>query len=116
MEVALHMSPEAGVTSTLMKQCGLKHAVSGISLQPIPGAGEEEQPWSYLSLMWAKTSYEKNGFEMSVIESRPPMGKIKLGLAGREEEIEIVCAFLRNMGGRRESPSGAACGCPSSAC
>jgi len=69
MEVALHMSPEAGVTSTLMKQCGLKHAVSGISLQPIPGAGEEEQSWSYLSLMWAKTSYEKNGFEMSVIES-----------------------------------------------
>ena len=44
--------------------------------------------------MWAKTSYEKNGFEMSVIES---MEKIKLGLAGREEEIEIVCTFLRNM-------------------
>ena len=98
MKIALHMSPEAGATSTLMKQCGIKHAVAGIGLQPIPGASEEEQPWSYSSLMQAKASYEKNGFEMSVIESRPPMEKIKLGLAGREEEIEIVCAFLRNMG------------------
>ena len=47
---------------------------SAVSNTPYPVSvyslyGEEEQPWSYLSLMWAKTSYEKNGFEMSVIES-----------------------------------------------
>lgn len=99
MKIALHMSPEGlGITSTLMKQCGLTHAVAGISLQPIPGASEEEQPWGYPALMGAKETYERNGFEMSVIESRPPMEKIKLGLPGRDEEIEVVCALLRNMG------------------
>ena len=98
MKIALHMSPELGITSTLMKQCGVTHAVAGISLQPISGASEEEQPWSYPSLMGVKETYEQNGFEMAVIESRPPMEKIKLGLPGRDEEIEIVCALLRNMG------------------
>ena len=98
MKIALHMSPDPGITSTLMKQCGVTHAVAGISLQPIPDASEEEQPWSYLSLMQAKATYEQNGFEMAVIESRPPMEKIKLGLPGRDEEIEVVCALLHNMG------------------
>ena len=98
MKIALHMSPDPGITSTLMKQCGITHAVAGISLQPIPDASEEEQPWSYLSLMQAKATYEQNGFEMEVIESRPSMEKIKLGLPGRDEEIEVVCALLHNMG------------------
>ena len=98
MKIALHMSPDPGITSTLMKQCGITHAVAGINLQPIPDANEEEQPWSYLSLMQAKATYEQNGFEMAVIESRPPMEKIKLGLPGRDEEIEVVCALLHNMG------------------
>ena len=48
--------------------------------------------------MQAKATYEQNGFEMAVIESRPPMEKIKLGLPGRDEEIEVVCALLHNMG------------------
>jgi len=98
IKIAISMSPQPGPALTLMKQCGVEHAVGGISLQPIPNASEDEQPWSYPSLARAKAAYEQNGFTLSVIESRPPMEKIKLALPGRDEEIDVVCALLRNMG------------------
>lgn len=81
-----------------MKQCGVEGAVGGITLRPKPDAEPEEQPWSYTSLAQAKAAYEAAGIPLEVIESRPPMEKIKLGLPGRDEEIEVVCELLRNMG------------------
>ena len=83
---------------TLVKQCGVEHVVGGISLQPKPEAPPEFQPWTYSSLLWAKTAYNDAGFNFAVIESRPPMEKIKLGLPGRDEEIEVVKELIRNMG------------------
>ena len=83
---------------TLVKQCGVNHVVGGISLRPKPDAGPESQPWSYTSLLRAKTAYNDAGFNFAVIESRPPMEKIKLGLPGRDEEIAIVIELIRNMG------------------
>ncbi|MDE2699279.1 MAG: mannonate dehydratase, partial [Gemmatimonadota bacterium] len=81
-----------------MKQCGVEGAVGGITLRPKPDADPEEQPWSYTSLAKAKAAYEAAGIPLEVIESRPPMEKIKLGLPGRDEEIEVVCELLRSMG------------------
>jgi len=98
IKIAISTSPQPGLGLTLMKQCGVEHAVGGISLQPVPNASEDEQPWSYPSLARAKEAYEQSGLTLSVIESRPPMEKIKLGLPGRDEEIEVVGALLRNMG------------------
>ena len=98
IQIAISIAPQPSLGLTLMKQCGVEHAVGGISLNPIPDASEEEQPWSYSSLARAKAAYEQSGLTLSVIESRPPMEKIKLGLPGRDEEIDVVCALLRNMG------------------
>jgi mannonate dehydratase len=98
IKLAFVASPEPNITTTLMKQCGVDHAVYYPGLQPIPNASEEDQPWSHTSLARAKDGFEKTGLELAVIEGRPPMEKIKLGLPGRDEEIAVVCTFLRNMG------------------
>ena len=98
IDIAVLMSPDPGPDMALMKQSGIEHAVGYMSLEPIPGAAPEEQPWSQASLARAKAAYEDAGITLSVIESRPPMEKIKLALPGRDEEIEVVCELLRNMG------------------
>ena len=98
MKIAISLPPTPSTNLTLMKQCGIEYAVGGIGLQPVAGASDEEQPWSQTSLARAKAAYEENGLALSVIESRPPMEKAKLGLPGRDEEIDVVCSLVRNMG------------------
>lgn len=83
---------------TMMRQIGVEGAVGGINLRPKPDVAPDEQPWTYNSLAKAKAAYEAGGLPLEVIESRPPMEKIKLGLPGRDEEIAVVQALLRNMG------------------
>ena len=98
IKIAISMPPEPSLQWTLMRQCGVEHAVCHGNLQAIPGRLEEEQPWSLSSLRRWKEGYESIGVELSVIEGRPAMDKIKLALPGRDEEIEVICRMLRNMG------------------
>ena len=98
IQIAEVLDPEPGPLSRLVKQCGVDHVVGGIDLQAKPDQSGDQLPWSYMSLMRAKTAYKNMGFELVVIESRPSMEKAKTGLPGRDEEIEIVCELIRNMG------------------
>ncbi|NKB66354.1 MAG: TIM barrel protein [Candidatus Latescibacteria bacterium] len=97
-KIAYVTAPQAGQRWTLMKQCGVEAAVGGISLRPNADAGADEQPWSYGPLAAAKAKYEEGGIPLEVIEARPPMEKIKLGVDGRDEEVAVVNELLRNMG------------------
>jgi mannonate dehydratase len=98
IKIAEVFSPENRSLARMVKQCGVQYVVGGIPLAPRPGADKERQPWSYMSLLRAKTAYHDAGFELAVIENRPPMEKCKLGLPGRDEEIEVICEMIRNMG------------------
>ena len=75
------------------KQLGATHVVT--SAKRVPGAGK---PWEYDSLRQLVKSYEDRGLTVSVIEGPTPLDKVKLGLPGRDEEIEIFCELLKSMG------------------
>ena len=98
IKIAEVFSPQQNSLSRMVKQCGVDHVVGGISLHPIPNVSKEEQPFSCESLARAKAAYEEAGFEFAVMESRPPLGKAKLGLPGRDEEIDVACQLIENMG------------------
>ena len=58
----------------------------------------EEIAGSFELLKTMKNRFEDHGFQLKVIEPAPPNQKIKLGLPGRDEEIERMCTLIRNMG------------------
>jgi mannonate dehydratase len=99
IKIAEVLPPDLAGTSlwTLMEQAGVRYAVGSFALATSLQAGEQH-PWEYLPLLRLREQYASSGFELAVIEARPPLNRAKRGLPGRDEEIDTVVELLENMG------------------
>lgn len=82
-----------------LKQIGVNEAVGVLPRGSPDWRGESiDKPWDYSPLAKYKRMLEENGLKLVAIEDNPPMTKLKLGLPGKEEELNAVAKLIENMG------------------
>lgn len=63
-----------------------------------PGASEDDEPWGLKAIARDVALFAHHGFKVIAIEDTAPMDKVRLGLPGRDEQIDNVITQLRAMG------------------
>ncbi|MFV0428909.1 MAG: mannonate dehydratase [Arachnia sp.] len=58
----------------------------------------DEEPWGEAALRYNLDIYERHGFKWIATEDTPPLDQARLGLPGRDEQIENVITQIRAMG------------------
>lgn len=106
------LSPRPDPLWKLVKQCGVDSIVAllnggeqdqrmfqsvgaRVSFDPAKG---DAQPWSEASIARDQQLFAEGGFEVAAIEDTPPLDLARLGLPGRDEQIEHVVDQVRAMG------------------
>jgi mannonate dehydratase len=96
LQIAEYLPPTVTPLWKLSKQAGVDYAVGGLPFNE--SSNGPDAPWDYLPLLRMQQRYVSGGFNLAVIEARPPLNLAKRGLPGRDEEIATVCTLIENMG------------------
>lgn len=79
----------------LARQMGIDFAIAKLA----PELTGDLPPWDYESLKRSKARFEEAGFTLYGLEGDQfDMNRIKLGLEGRDEDLDRYCQMLENMG------------------
>lgn len=106
------LAPRPEQSWQLVKQCGVTDVVALLRgaeqeqrMFAHIGAGkllvdldEGRVPWSRESIQRDVNTFAEHGFRVVAIEDTPPMDKIRLGLPGRDEQVDAVITQLKAMG------------------
>ena len=98
IRIAEFFQPDQESLIQLVKQCGVTDVVGSMDWSEGLEVPKERLPWSMDKLATQKKRYEETGFYLAALENRPPMEKVKLGIEGRDREIEQVIELISNMG------------------
>ena len=98
IRIAEFFQPDQESLIRLVKQCGVNDVVGSMDWSEGLEVPKERLPWSMNKLATQKKRYEETGFYLAALENRPPMEKVKLGIEGRDREIEQVIELISNMG------------------
>jgi mannonate dehydratase len=80
----------------LTKQMDVLGAVGGINPKMV--GLDNVNPWEYQAVLAVKEAWDKVGLKLRVIEGPPSLNtKTKLGLPGKDEEIENFITFIKNL-------------------
>lgn len=104
VKITEYLDPYYNPYWSVLQQIGVEGAISKLDRR-FDGEWNNsgDTPWSYAVLHDMKRRFESRGFELMGIEDYPPMDKLRMGMPGREEELEWTLELIRNMG-RLEIP------------
>ncbi len=96
IRIAEFLPPQPSRLWRLAQQAGVRYAVGGL---PLPSdCRDGETPYDLEPLRRMKQRYEEAGFQLAVIEARPPMDNLMRGLPGKDQELEWCAKLVENMG------------------
>lgn len=95
----------------LVKQCGVDHVVALLDgaeqesrwlrathHDASAPAGDDPVPWSLAAISHKQAEFAEYGLTMAAIEDTAPMDLVRLGLPGRDAQIDAVLTQIRAMG------------------
>jgi mannonate dehydratase len=92
MEFSLSIFNFESPRIALAKQMGIYGAVAGVR------GSNDIKPWDPRAITATRENWEKLGMHWNVVEGPPTLGeKTKLGLEGRDEEIDNFITFMKNL-------------------